>query len=241
MANQNRAPKSFEIRFAYQLLRYLGGNVNNAYLILAIIAWVRAESGTRYIGNNPLNIRNSKYAIRYRKAGGNGHFAVFASLSSAAKATASFLKANAKFGKYSPFLNRIREQSNLKGDKLEVWNQEQARDALFNIALSKWSSTHYGYGKKLRKIGKAPTLDDHLRLNRIIPIYNKMLGTTWTIPASVTEPWNPKPLPYPQMPRQIVNAVPQRIYIDPYGASGWFNSRWEDTPVAFGAAIEPEW
>lgn len=241
MANQKRAPKSFEVRFAYQLLRYLGGNVNNAYLILAIIAWVRAESGSRYIGNNPLNIRNSRYAIRYRQTGSNGHFAVFGSLSKAAKATAAFLKENAKFGKYSPFIQRIREQSKLTGDKLEAWHQEQARDALFNIALSKWSSTHYGYGKKLVKIGKTPTLEDHLRLNRLIPIFNAMRGTTWTIPADAITPFVPKPPPYPKMPRQFINAVPPRAYIDPYGASGWYASRWESTPVAFGAPIETEW
>jgi hypothetical protein len=58
--------KQFELRFAQLFLRALHANERNSYLILAVVAWLRSESGTNYIGNNPLNLRPGADDARYR-------------------------------------------------------------------------------------------------------------------------------------------------------------------------------
>lgn len=234
----NATPKSFEVRFAYQLLRYLGGNVSNSYLILAIIAWVRRESGQNYIGNNPLNIRYSRFASGYRFTSTNGRFAKFSSLQMAAKASAEFLKQRG-YG-YEAVVKRLREQmpSGLSKKKQEEWLVEQAIDFMWNIALSKWSATHYGLG---RNPNKNMTREEMLAVNKLVPIWASMTGTKWSIPKDAEpQPKKPKPLPYPKQPRTLEHAVPKRPYLDPYEASKFYEARWAATPIAPGEPVAGE-
>ena len=239
-----RKPTSFELTFAYRLIRWLTGRTaTNSYLVLAIIAWVRRESGQTYLGNNPLNIRNSIYSIGRRQTrNGNGSFAIFKDLNMAAKASAYFLTSNRGYG-YEAVVSRIRDSApkGLTGKALEKWQIKQAHDFMYNIALSKWSSDHYGYGKNPNR--NTMTIEELFNKNKLIPIWAGLTGTTWKVPAEAEEPKPkpPKPPRYPKQPRQFVNNTTMRTYLDPYAASKWYESRWEPAPVAPGDLPVPEW
>ena len=79
-----------ERRFAESFLRYMGADIRNIYLVTAVIAWMRQESGQTYLGNNPFNLRpggDEKFRSGVRKTkNGNGYFSVYPSLEAAARA-----------------------------------------------------------------------------------------------------------------------------------------------------------
>lgn len=238
-------PKSFELRFAYRLLQALGGNTTNMYLILAIVAWVRRESGSRYIGNNPLNLRPGADDLKYRSdtrvSAGNGRFSVYANLTDAAKASANRLRSVGAWAGYGKIIKAAQRQmpSGLSKAERDAWLQKQARDFLYNVALSKWSSSHYGYGKKP---DPNMTEEDLFNKNKIIGVWVGIVnewGSKITLPKD--SPIQPdKPVPVPKQPRTLAHVVPTRAYLLPYMAYQFYTSRREEPPVVPEPTPMPE-
>lgn len=239
-------PKPFELRFAYRLLQALGGNTTNMYLILAIVAWVRSESGTRYIGNNPLNLRPGSDDLRFRAgtraSAGNGRFSVYKNLTDAARATANRLKNIGSWAGYDKIIKAARWQmpDGLSKTEKDLWLQKQARDFLYNVAKSKWSSTHYGYGRK-----PDPNMSeaDLFTKNRIIGVWVGIVngwGNKVQLPKD--SPIQPKkPVPVPKQPRTLAHMVPTRAYLLPYEAYSFYTQRREEPPVVPEPSPMPEW
>ena len=236
-------PQSREVAFAQAMLRYLGADYKNPYLITAIIAWIRGESGQRYLGNNPLNIRNSKYANGFRQTKSNGKFATFKNLAIAGKASAYFLLQNKGHG-YEAVIAELRRHPSS-----EAGRQRQGVNFLNKLALSDWSSGHYGLAHRVTyytyehgfnnptahtKLELYPkktlTYDFMFRHNKLIPIWQGILGQKFTIPAdpqkpAAQPPSKPKPPPQPKQPRSFINDVTQRDYLSPYQARDWYEER----------------
>lgn len=198
-----------EVRFARSFLKYGKFNETNTYLLLAVIAWMRSESGQTYLGNNPFNIRKSRFAIGYRKTqNGNGSFAIFKNLDVAAKATVAFLSENAKFGNYGPIL-----ASGRRGADNDKEAQSQAIDFLTAIAMSKWSSTHYG------------AADGNVTNNKLIKVWAGLTGTT--IPSSWFKDTVKvvKKRIIPRQPRSLQHVLPDPGYLQPYAAASFYEAR----------------
>jgi hypothetical protein len=201
-----------EVRFARSFLKYGKFNQQNTYLLLAVIAWMRAEVGVNmkfmYNKNNPFNIRKSRFAYAYRRTNGNGSFAMFSSLDVAAKATVAFLSENATFGKYGPILAAGRRGAS--GDKAL---QSQAIDFLTAIAMSKWSSDHYG------------SADGNIATNRIIKLWAGITGQP--IPAAWFQDTKKvvKRKVIPRQPRALQHVLPETNYLQPYAAANFYDER----------------
>ena len=232
-----------ETAFAESFLKYAGVKDPraNVYLILAVIAWMRQESGglSRVIGNNPFNIRSSPFAIGYRQTrNGNGRFAIFKNLDAGARAAVALLKSDGKDGwrGYGLILRAaVRSAGNKEADK-----QGQAIDFLNAIALSKWDAAHYGTqhkvtsytivnGKKrpgsTKKVwytGNAFTQHNHL-----VQVWAALTGATINFPAPKVKqeppPQPPKPKPVQLEGRLYAFPIPE--YIQPYEAFGWYEAR----------------
>jgi len=252
-----RKPSSNEIRFAYWVLRALGGNVNNMYLLLAIVAWVRKEGGVVNRHNNPLNLRPGSDDAQWRIGtwkGAVGYFSIYKSLQDGAKATAARLKHVGAWAGYKPVISAAMRQmpndvaktgwTDLSGKQVfgdaavAAWQVEQATDFLYAIALSKWSSDHYGYGKKPNQ---HMSLAELFNKNKIIPIWQGLLGFKVTIPADSETMLKEKPPPYPHQPRTLAHNIPTRDYIDPYGSYSWYSDRHESPPVVPSPPLSNEW
>lgn len=236
---KGRAPKSWEATFAFWLIRALGGNTTNPYLLMAIIAWARKESGgSTWRGNNPLNVKR------------NGKRLTFSSPQAAATATAAILLRRRDF---RAFVRRIREgtPANVKrrtingkretaAEATSRWMSEQAIDALMAIAYSKWDATGYGT-YRLRHL--TPT--EQYYSNSLIPIWSNLTTHRLTIPAEPVarppEPKPPKPPPVPKQPRTLAHIVPERLYLEPYVVATWYESRYDPTPLAPDAPIDGTW
>jgi hypothetical protein len=229
-------PRSFELTFAFRLIQALHGNTNNLYLILAIIAWVRRESGMNYIGNNPLNLRpgadDLKYRSGVRRSAGNGYFSTYANLTDAARASANRLLSVGSWAGYRPVVAAIRRSA--KGTKAM---QEQALDFLYAIALSKWSATHYGYGRHPDP-NMSPT--ELFTKNKLVPIFQGLTRYRVRIPAQAPiQP--PKPPPVPKQPRSLAHTVPRRGYLQPLAAFTFYAERHEDQAIVPAPIIDPGW
>jgi hypothetical protein len=231
-------PQSFELTFAYRLLQALGGNTTNMYLILAIVAWVRRESGQKYIGNNPLNLRPGKDDAKWRsgiRQGRVGKFSVYANLTDAAKATANRLLTVGAFAGYKPIILAMRRAATTAADQ-----QKQAVDVLHYIAMSKWSSDHYGYGKT-----PDPNMSetDMWAKNKIIALWQSLTnewGSKVTLPKDA--PIQPKPnAPVPKQPRSLAHTIPTRDYLLGFQAYTFYVSRHEEVPTLPGIEMEPGW
>lgn len=199
-----------EVRFARSFLKYGKFNEQNTYLLLAVIAWMRAEIGVdmkfMYNQNNPFNIRKSRFASGYRQTNGNGSFAKFATLDIAAKATVAFLSENAGVGHYSPILAAARRGNG--SDK----GVTQAIDFLTAIAMSKWSADHYG------------AADGNTTHNRIIKLWSGITG------ASIPTKWYKdtvkvvKKRKVPRQPRALEHTIPKVDYLSPYAAAQFYDA-----------------
>jgi hypothetical protein len=237
-------PTSREVIFAQAMLRYLGADAKNPYLITAIIAWIRAESGQRYLGNNPLNIRNSKFANGFRQTKSNGKFATFKNLAIAGKASAYFLLHNKGHG-YEAVIRELRKS--VSGTTKSY--QDQGIRFLNALAKSDWSSGHYGFAHKVTYFTypngpngapvahtvlemypqKTMTWNWMLQHNKLISIWGGILGQKFTIPADPQAPEKvapaPKQPPQPKQPRSFINDVTPREYISPYQSRDWYEER----------------
>lgn len=127
-----------EVAAAQAFLRKLGAPWQNNYLVVAVVAWMRQESGglKSVLGNNPFNLRPGKDIAAYQSGvrksrNGNGYFAVFATLEDGLIATAArLLKAGNDWRGYGLVVRAARNG--------------QAVDFLTAIALSAWDAAHYG-------------------------------------------------------------------------------------------------
>ena len=173
MASQPAVSKK-EYTFAYYFLYRLGANMKNAYLVTAVVAWLRAEVGydLRYMynKNNPLNIRQSKYASGYRQTQGNGSFAIFDTLKLGAYAAADMLKGAGKdWRRYDRIVSAatysVTRKSGESASDFDARQQQQARDFITGIALSAWDAGRYGLPKDERTVA---TIDlNHVSIARI--------------------------------------------------------------------------
>ncbi len=223
--------KEAEVRFARAFLHAIHGNESNGYLLLAIIAWMRSESGTKYIGNNPLNLRPGKDIAAFtsgKRRGPGGYFAVFKSLAAAAKATAArLLKAGNDYRGYALIVKAAQRASSGGGQVT------QAIDFMSALALSKWSSTHYGT-QIIVNAYKGPdgttktVYGFDLSKNSIVKVWAGLTGMK--IPAewftdTVKPPNVTPPRPRPQQPRSLEHVQPKGEYIQPYAAQQFYAER----------------
>jgi hypothetical protein len=222
-------PTKNELLFAKGLIKALKGNVNNVYLLLAVVAWIRKE-GTGFKYWNPLNIRNSKYAIGKWGTSNGGGFAIFKDMATAIKATAAFLKANLWAG-YDAIIGAAMQFPDHKDYQAE---QMQAVNFLNAIALSKWSSDHYGTTKHPETL----TAAELYAKNGLIKIWAGLLGIKFSMPA---DPVKPKPKPKkkpPPAPRPTFTPLQKRDYLDGYAAKAFLDARVKSPPLAPGGMYD---
>jgi hypothetical protein len=208
--------KPNEVRFAYWLLSYLHANSRNSYLLLAIIAWVRAASGSasgRYAGNNPLKMLVA------------GRVAAFSTLQAAARAIAKRLLTSSDYRLVRTVVQR--------DEASEKEQATQAMDFLQAVAMSKWDRNHYDAGSFIKTLNpEAPYkfIFDNSK-NALIAVWSKMLGKKFTIPADVLPqpkpPAPPKPAPQPRQADRRIPTVQQNEYIQPYAAREFLEARWQ--------------
>lgn len=229
-----------EVRFARAFLKSVGGNQSNGYLLLAVIAWIRAEVGVNFRfmrGNNPFNIRRSSYASGYTQTRGNGSFAIFKNLTVAAKATVAFLIKNARFGNYNPILKAARR----RGGNAAI----QARDFLMAIAMSKWSAGHYGWkpakpGRWLTRAlpnGRTETIwvkGTPEKIPSLIKIWAGLTGTkipdSWFIDKVTTTVQKKtvvkvKVKDKVRQPRSLLHAMPEVKFLQPYASRSFYEAK----------------
>lgn len=144
-------PNTAEILGAQMFLRVLGADYKNRYMIKAVIAWFRQESGgiSKVIHNNPFNIRPgsmSKYSDGTWQ-GNVGTFLSFSTLSKGFGAAAMLLKTLAPSYGYGAVIYAARNGN--------------AGRFLGAIALSSWSGSHYGVDMHHKE--EAYTTKNHLR------------------------------------------------------------------------------
>jgi hypothetical protein len=150
-------PNTAEILGAQTFLRTLGADYKNRYMIKAVIAWFRQESGgvSKVLYNNPFNIRPG-VATKYSYGtwqGRVGSFLKFSSLSKGFAAAAMTLRAIAPAYGY--------------GTVITAAKSGNATRFLAALALSGWDGTHYGVDMNHRE--EAFTTKNHLR-----DVYNQI-------------------------------------------------------------------
>lgn len=182
MAAKKPVTHPTELRFAVYFLKYLHANSTNTYLILAVVAWLRSESGQHYIGFNPLNLRPGKDDAAFRsgiRTGKVGQFSIYKSLQAGARATATrLLNAGSDYRGYGLIVSAAQRSG---GDTVQSM-QQQATDFLNAIALSKWDASHYG-------LGKNPTLANaDFTKNKLLKVWDSLLGFPVTLPADPVKP-----------------------------------------------------
>jgi hypothetical protein len=213
-----------EAQFAYYFLQKLGGNVNNTYLITAVVAWMRAESGglSRVIGNNPFNIRESKYAVSYRYPKGNGRFSVFASLKMGAYAAADMLiRAGSDWRRYDRIVKAARS-----APKTAKGQQDQGHSFIIGVVISAWDAGRYHLGPGANSIA------DYNDNNLLFRTWAGITGVpSFTIPAEPTGPTpeqieyeKRKKRPKPPPPLAPPSTHKNLVYLDPYEARGFYRA-----------------
>jgi len=223
----NMKAKAAEVGFAQAFLKQLGGDYNNIYLITAVVAWMRQESGglSKVIGNNPFNLRPGRDDLRFRSGtrkskNGNGFFSVYASLAKGAQAAANrLISAGSDYRGYNDIVSAARgNYSKQPGDQAL-----QARDFLKAIAMSKWNASHYGalditgppderhYGEEY-----------HEDANHLIMLWRKFTGLTF---PAVKNPMPKPPRNRPKPQKSLIMALPLGNYIKPYAARTFFEQR----------------
>lgn len=214
-----------EVNFALSFLKYAGVSAPhaNAYLLIAVIAWLRQESGGlhRVIGNNPFNIRSSPFAVGYRKTkNGNGHFAIFKDLDAGARATVALLKSDGAHGWRGYGL--ILKAATRAVGKSDKDKQQQGLDFLNAIAMSKWDAAQYG-------TKKATNATEFTAMNHLVRVWSSLLGSPISIPQP--QPKTPKPPPpKPIQPDDKLWSTPVHEYIEPYAAFQSYEERkWTPT------------
>lgn len=227
-----------EVKGAQAFLRYIGVTYTDQYLILAVVAWFRQESGSigKVIGNNPFNIRSSPLASGRRPQYGTvsvinpitgfktgtkraivGYFATFSSLEKGFQAAAYLLLHGNKAYGYQLAVKALRNGG-----------QQGARDFLVALALSSWDAAHYGtHGPS-----DAATTNNHL-----LVIYSKFTGLT--LPAAA--PQKPKPVVKAaavKVPTVLLPPVLRRDYVSGYAVKTFYDERHRPAPIDHSTDID---
>lgn len=246
-----------EVRFAQNFLRYLHGNWHNVYLVTAVVAWLRQEGGLPGRGNNPFNLRPGADDARFR-SGIRGvwqsikrfnpathswttlrvrtFFSVYANLTDAARATANrLMSAGSDWRRYDRAVSAAQRWTNgtATGPHGE---QQQAIDFLTGIAMSAWSSSHYG------------AADGNVSHNHLISVWQGITGISTVIPATPATKKTVVPAKkktvrktvrrrIPAPPRPLKPPTHMNNYLQPYEAAGFYNARHgrDDTLPVTGA------
>lgn len=234
-----------EVAFALSLLKFLGVRdpQANAYLVLAVVAWMREASGGKpYVGNNPLNVppgthdaawrigqrvTKSRYDARYGETI-NTYASIYRTMEQGARAAAAFLK-NGESG----FALVVKAATRSAGSAAAA-QQQVAIDFLNAIALSRWDAAHYGV-----KAGMSS--DELTATNRLVALWSGLLGQPVVFPGQATAN-KPPPVPKPK-PRQQpakVYITPEPEYIQPYAAFSFYEERqWKpEKPPGEAGTIE---
>jgi hypothetical protein len=237
-----------EVAFALNLLNNLHANSGNVYLLLAVIAWMRA--GGRVIGNNPLGLAPGPDDQRYRSGqrvtgrttmirrsrGRNirvtvtAYASTYRNLAVAAMASANrLLRAQTGYNGYALIVRSAQR----KAKETPTDQQQQGLDFLAAIALSNWDKNHYGTS------GAGASYD--VARNRLVQIWASLLGHPVNLPvaatpppASVAPPAQPA-APVPAEPDRL-NKVPRRDYIEPYAAQAFYEAKRHGIPRLPGEA-----
>jgi len=234
----NSKTKAAETTFAQAFIKQLGGDINNVYLITAVVAWMRQESGglSKVVGNNPFNLRPGRDDARFRSGTrkskkGNGTFSVYASLAKGAQAAANRLvKAGNDYRGYGAIVKAAR--GNYSQDIRD--QQLQARDFLKAVAMSKWDASHYG------AIIHQPIGDGryegiyHEPFNNLIRVWKSITGVNW---APVKNPTPPAPRQRPKPQASLSMFLPKGHYIMPYAARIFFEQRHPAVPPLTGGIV----
>jgi len=236
MAKKNSTTAK-ETAFAIAFLKALKGDYQNVYLITAVVAWLRQESGglSRVIGNNPFNLRPGADDARFRSGirtsrNGNGRFSMYATLAKGAQAAANrLLKAGNDYRGYAPIVKAVRGNYSKRPEDQQL----QARDFLKAVAMSKWDASHYGavtytYGPYNTHM---PVY--HEEANHLIKLWRRFTGVTMP-PVKTPTPPAPPPKARPSSQQSIYMQYSQ-TFIDPYAARRFYEARNDElTPLAGG-------
>jgi hypothetical protein len=198
-------------------------NNDDVFLIAAVGAWVYQESGglKHVIGNNPFNIRSSPLQSGTRATRGNGHFAVFSSMSRGFEAAAYLLIHGNKAYGYQIALNALKNGGN-----------QAAVDFLAALAMSSWDAAHYG----------AQNWSDayNPKINHLYRVYLNIGGLQLADPKIPPPGSKPRPrhkppgkheLP-PRLPHDLTYTAPTRGYLDPYAAKDLYHRRHDRNSVS---------
>jgi hypothetical protein len=144
-------PNTAEILGAQMFLRVLGANYKNTYMIKAVIAWFRQESGgvSKVIHNNPFNIRPGAMS-KYSNGTWEGRVGIFLSFSTLPKG----------FAAAAMLLKRLAPSYGY-GTVIKAAQGGNAGRFLGAIALSSWDGSHYGVNILYKE--QAYTTKNHLR------------------------------------------------------------------------------
>jgi hypothetical protein len=194
-----------EVAAAQAFLKYLHAKWQDHHLILAVVAWMRKESGHNIIGNNPLNLRpgtdDAKFRSGVRKTkNGNGYFSVYASVEAGMEAAAYRLL----HGRGDPKGWRLIVNAAHLGDPIEFLNA---------LALSHWAgNSHYGYDGR------------DARTNSVVNIYLGFTGLK--LPPPKTKAPKPKPR-IPALPTILQAPTLERpsFYLDGFAPARFYATR----------------
>lgn len=213
-----------EFLLARGFLNGLKGNSQNTYLILAVVAWMRAMGKA----HDPYWKSLSRLAPSLAGARLARHLA--------AKAASGKYKAE-----YKAIISRLREQ-HAKGTAMA----NQAKDFILGIVKSHYDKKHYGYkpyveGHYVTTYEYVPGSSGNPIVEKTVwvpeqqganPLYNAWAALTnspnipdsWWITVTKTTKTKVIP-PRPHQPRSLLHAQPQRDYIQPYQAQRWYDAK----------------
>ena len=175
--------KLAETNFAIAFLKALKANWHNAYLLAAVVAWLREASNSQsgsFAGNNPFGLTHN-----------GGKLIYYASLGEAASAFARTLMASKTAGIAGVIMAAQRQATT------DPAMQKQATDFLTGVAMSDYDRMHYN----------AP--DGALWTNHLIALWSKVLvGYSVTFPGTPGKPAVPQTRPKPPPVRPCSRVPP---------------------------------
>jgi hypothetical protein len=238
-----------EVAFAQRFLGALHANSNNVYLLLAVIAWMRA--GGRVVGNNPLGLAPGPDDLRFRsgqrvlgrttmirrsrgkriRVTVTRYASTYRNLTVAAMASANrLLRTATGYNGYGLIVRSAQRRA----QETAADQQAQGLDFLAAIALSNWDKNHYG------TTGAGGSYD--VARNQLVQIWASLLGHPVNLPQAATPappvtvtPPAPPAAPVPREPDKL-HKVPLRDYIEPYAAQAFYETRRHGLPTLPGEA-----
>jgi hypothetical protein len=214
-------PVVAEIRGAQMFLRDLRADWHDPYLVKAVIAWFRQESGyvSKVIGNNPFNIRPgsaSGEAIGVREGG----YLVFPTLTTGFSAAATVLTSTRMYG-YPRIVRYARE-----GNALFF---------LSTLSWSSWSSARYG-----ARTGAEARSAAH---NKLIAIYVRLPMPVRRGLRVVPVPPETSTLPEPPATSTTYKYLPKFVSAEAVKLGAWtgYSGRIQVRPGAAGGSWVAAW